>query len=131
MDQCIFCKIVAGQAPSHRVYEDDTVLAFLDIAPINEGHVVVIPKNHEEQLWDLEEDISKHLMSVTTRIALHLRSSLNSFRVGSIVEGMEVPHAHINLVPLNSGFKQTLNDRVASEPDHVALEVLATRLYLV
>ncbi len=130
MDECTFCKILAGQIPNHTVYEDDRVIAFLDIYPVSQGHLVLISKNHVEQLWDIDNGTYGHLAGIAKKLSLHLREKTNSFRVGMLVEGMEVPHAHINLIPLNEGMKQSLENRKTAEPDHAALEALATRLYL-
>ena len=130
MDTCVFCKLVSGELPNHTVYEDDHLLAFMDIAPITKGHVVVIPKKHEAQLWDLEVRLYSHVMMTGQKVVLKIRQILNPFRVGLIVESMEVEHAHLKLFPINEGMKQTLNDQVMTEPDHEKLAILAKQLHL-
>lgn len=130
MEDCVFCKIVNGDLPNHTVYEDDDVLAFMDISPITEGHVVVISKNHSEQVWDLDSTDYKAMMLAAKKIAVHIRATLGCFRVGMLVEGLEVPHAHANLVPLEFGIKKTLDEKKISEPDHAALAQIAKKLML-
>ena len=95
MNDCIFCKIVAGEIPAHKVYEDDDFLAFLDIAPKQKGHTLLIPKKHYRWVWDVEEDYS----IPTNKVANALKNAFNTDYVVSFVMGDEVPHAHIHLVP--------------------------------
>ncbi|MBW3004016.1 HIT family protein [Candidatus Woesearchaeota archaeon] len=97
MDNCIFCKIVKGEIPSYKVYEDNDFLAFLDIFPLNKGHTLVIPKKHEQWVWDV--DSPGKYWEVSTKIANALRKAFDPERVMSFVLGEQVPHAHIWLVP--------------------------------
>jgi len=94
---CIFCKIVSGEIPGYKVYEDDNFLAFLDIRPLNLGHTQVIPKKHYRWIWDVEE--IGELYKVVQKIANAIKKGLNTDYVVSLVFGEEVPHAHVWLVP--------------------------------
>ncbi|MBQ9469403.1 MAG: HIT family protein [Bacteroidales bacterium] len=98
----IFTKIVNGEIPSYRIAEDDRHYAFLDINPLAEGHTLVIPKQEEDYLFDLTPDALAALMQFTQRVALAIGRTMPCKRVGVVVLGLEVPHAHIHLVPLNT-----------------------------
>lgn len=98
----IFSKIAAGEIPSYKVAEDADYLAFLDIFPLSKGHVLVIPKKEVDYLFDLDEDTYTGLMKFSRRVALAMGNVIPCRRVGVAVLGLEVPHAHIHLVPLNS-----------------------------
>lgn len=98
----IFSKIIAGEIPCFKVAEDDRNIAFLDIRPIKEGHVLCVPKNEVDELYELPEEDYLSLMAFAQRVALSLKRVVPCKRIGSIVLGMEVPHAHLHLVPINS-----------------------------
>ncbi|MBT4446944.1 HIT family protein [archaeon] len=95
MDSCIFCKIVVGEIPSYKVFEDENFLAFLDITPKKEGHTLVIPKKHYRWVWDVKENYSV----TTNKVANALKKAFDTDWVVSFVMGEEVHHAHIHLVP--------------------------------
>jgi len=97
MTDCIFCKIIAGQIPCHKVYEDEGFLAFLDIRPEQPGHVQVIPKQHNRWVWDVPQ-IGPY-MEAAQRIAIAQRKVFGTDFIVSRIIGDEVPHAHIWLVP--------------------------------
>jgi histidine triad (HIT) family protein len=94
---CIFCKIVAGEVPSEKVYEDEQFLAFLDIRPQSPGHTLVIPKAHEQWVWDVPAYGA--MMDVARKIALAQRKAFNTDAIRSKVVGEEVPHAHVWVFP--------------------------------
>lgn len=104
MSECIFCRIVKGEIPAYKIYEDDNFLAFLDISPRNPGHTLVIPKTHYRWVWDLpleaEEgpDLRNYYL-VVGKIAKAIRKALDTDYVVSLVLGEEIYHAHIWLVP--------------------------------
>lgn len=98
----IFTKIVNGEIPCYKVAEDENYLAFLDIFPLAVGHVLVIPKNEVDYLFDLEDDEFSGLLMFSKRVAVALKKAVPCVKVGVAVLGLEVPHAHIHLVPLNS-----------------------------
>ncbi|MFZ2500825.1 MAG: HIT domain-containing protein [Minisyncoccia bacterium] len=97
MDGCIFCKIVSGEIPAHRVYEDDHYLAFLDIRPLSAGHTLVIPKEHHRFVWDVM-DVGGYF-SVVQKIAHALQKVSGTDEVYMKVIGEEVPHAHVWVYP--------------------------------
>lgn len=97
MNDCIFCKIVAGEIPSHKVYEDDSFLAFLDIHPQSPGHVQVIPKEHHRWVWDVPE--AGAYFEVAKKVALAQRKAFSTDFILSRIVGDEVHHAHIWVFP--------------------------------
>ena len=99
----IFTKIVRGEIPSYKVAEDDHYYAFLDISPLQKGHTLVIPKREEDYLFDLSDEELAGLMCFAKRVAKAIQASLPCKRVGMAVLGLDVPHAHVHLVPLNEG----------------------------
>ena len=98
----IFTKIVNGEIPCYKVAEDERFLAFLDIFPLAIGHVLVIPKAETDYLFDLDDQNYAGLMLFSKRVAIALKKAIPCKKVGVVVLGLEVPHAHIHLVPLNS-----------------------------
>ncbi len=97
---CIFCKIIAKDIPCHKIYEDDLSLAFLDLNPTNPGHTLLIPKTHQDHLWDLDSKNYHYLFEIAKKIRQALSLTYAPPRVGLIVEGFGVPHAHIHITPL-------------------------------
>jgi histidine triad (HIT) family protein len=129
MQDSIFTKIIRGDIPSHKIYEDAHTFAFLTIEPIHPGHVVVVPKQQVEVLWELPDDTYQAVMATVKKVANRISDVLQPARVGSHVEGVEVPHAHVHLFPFQSDAdywdkppKQTV--------DHDALAAMAVRLRL-
>lgn len=104
MDSCIFCKIVKDEMPSYKIWEDEKHLAFLSIFPIKEGHTLVIPKNHTDYFFDLEDNKLAELMIASKKVSIILLSAFNpsTNKVGVMVAGMQVPHAHVHLIPLDN-----------------------------
>lgn len=130
MQDSIFTKIVKGEIPSHKIYEDDDVLAFLDIHPVVSGHTLVIPKKQVEFIWDLDDETYAKLTLAAKKIALHIRKSLNVPYVGEKVVGVDVPHAHIQLIPFADASEMLNQADMTIEPDHAALAKLAALLSL-
>jgi histidine triad (HIT) family protein len=98
----IFSKIIAGDIPCHRVAENEEFLAFLDIMPLAHGHVLVIPKQEVDRIWDLEGELLGRLHQFSQKVALAIEHAVPCQRVGQAVIGLEVSHAHIHLIPLQS-----------------------------
>ncbi|MHB8513559.1 MAG: HIT family protein [Actinomycetota bacterium] len=108
MEDCIFCAIVEGKAPSFRVYEDDSAIAFLDINPAVEGHTLVIPRKHARDLWEISEDEAAATMIASVRVAGQLRRALkpagiNIVHATGAVAFQSVFHFHLHLIPRNAG----------------------------
>ena len=97
----IFTRIINGEIPCYKIAEDDNYFAFLDIFPLVKGHVLVVPKAEVDYLFHLEDDVLAGLMVFAKKIALAIEKAVVCERVGVAVIGLEVPHAHIHLVPLN------------------------------
>jgi histidine triad (HIT) family protein len=111
---CIFCKIVAGEAPASVVYEDERVMALMNIRPIHPGELMVIPKAHVDHFCDLADDLACHILVQAQRLSRNLRERLKPHRVGLVVHGFGVPHAHLVVVPLHES-----NDIVSARHIHV------------
>ena len=97
----IFSKIVQGEIPCHKIAEDDQFLAFLDVMPLVEGHTLVISKQEIDYIFDLDPEVLAGLMKFAQRIAPAIKKAIPCKRIGVAVIGLEVPHAHVHLVPLN------------------------------
>ena len=97
----IFTKIVNGEIPCYKVAEDEHHLAFLDVMPIAKGHTLVIPKKEVDLIFDLDEEEYKNLWAFAQKVAKKLKAAVPCVRVGVAVVGLEVPHAHIHIVPMN------------------------------
>lgn len=97
----IFSKIAAGEIPSYKIAEDDRYFAFLDINPVAEGHTLVIPKREEDYIFDLSEEEYTGLHLFARKVAKAMKKAMPCKRIGVAVMGLEVPHAHIHLIPIN------------------------------
>ena len=97
----IFSKIVAGEIPCYKIAETEDYLAFLDVFPLVEGHVLVIPKKEVDYLFDLDDSLYQGLMQFAKTVAVGLKKAIPCNKVGVAVIGLEVPHAHIHLIPMN------------------------------
>lgn len=106
----IFSKIIAGEIPCYKVAETDKYLAFLDIAPLKRGHTLCIPKVEVDHLFDLDEETYTGLMQFSRRVAKAIHKTLPYKRVGMVVAGFEVPHAHVHLIPVNNMKEMDFNN---------------------
>ena len=98
---CIFCKIINRKAEASVVYEDERIIAFMTLRPINPGEFLIIPKDHIDHFCDVPDDIASHIMIQAQRLSRNLRARLKPERVGLVVHGYGVAHAHLVVVPLN------------------------------
>jgi histidine triad (HIT) family protein len=119
MADSIFTKIIKGEIPAEKVYEDDKNIAFLTIQPIQPGHTLVIPKKQIDHLWDLPDEDYQSLMAASKKVANRLREVLAKKRVGLKVEGFEVNHAHLHLIPMDSVAEYNSQPRDAA-PEELA-----------
>lgn len=126
----IFTKIIKGEIPAHKIYEDEKVLAFLDIHPVRAGHTLVIPKTQVDHIDELEDDDYSHLMAVVKKLSLHLKKNIDCIRVAQVVFGLDVPHAHVHLIPLHDGSEISLQHDMQSDPDQEALAETAKSLQI-
>lgn len=114
----IFSKIIAKEIPAHIVAEDDQHLAFLDVRPLVKGHVLCIPKAEVDYIFDMDEEAYLQLMSFSKRVAKALKKAIPCTKVGISVIGLEVPHAHVHLVPMNAIADMTFtNQRLSFSND--------------
>lgn len=126
MENCIFCKIIKKEIPSEIIWEDANFLAFLDVEPINEGHTLIIPKDHIDYVFDLDQDKYTELFLSARKLAGPLKEATNAKRIGMIVEGFGVPHCHLHLVPINQG--NELDPKRAHEVSPEELKVTAQKI---
>lgn len=98
----IFSKIVAGEVPCYKIAEDENYLAFLDVFPLKRGHTLVIPKKEVDYIFDLDEELYSGLMNFSKRVADAVKKSIPCKRLSMQVIGLEVPHAHVHLIPINA-----------------------------
>jgi histidine triad (HIT) family protein len=128
MADSIFTKIINGEIPSHKIYEDERTFAFLDINPTQPGHTLVVPKKQIEFIWDLDDSDYSALMKASKTIARHIREALSVKFIGVKVIGEEVPHAHIHLIPFNYAAEYFERRPATPDPDHAALAEMAKKL---
>ena len=128
MEDSIFTKIVNGEIPAEKIYEDEHTLAFLDIHPSVPGHTMVIPKKQVEFLWDLNDEDYQAVMATSKLVARHIREVLAVPYVGVKVVGVDVPHAHVHLIPFSttSEFMQVAD--MNADPDFPALKAMSEKL---
>ena len=100
--ETIFTKIINGEIPSHKIAENDRFLAFLDIMPLAKGHTLVIPKKQIDYIFDIDDKLLSDLFVFSKKVAKKIEKAIKCERIGVSVIGLEVPHAHIHLIPMNS-----------------------------
>ncbi|MBP6373630.1 MAG: HIT family protein [Flavobacterium sp.] len=113
----IFSKIVAGEIPCYRIAEDENFLAFLDVNPNAKGHTLCIPKQEINKLFDIEDQAYLGLMAFAKKIAVALEKTVACKRIGMAVIGLEVPHAHVHLIPLNEMDEMRFQNKVSLTPE--------------
>jgi histidine triad (HIT) family protein len=136
VSDCVFCEILAGRLPASIVHQDDVCTAFMDIQPINPGHVLVIPNHHAAFLADLDEDTGAHMFRIALRLAQALRNSgmkcegVNLFLADGEAAMQEIFHVHIHVFPRyeGDGFGVTFSPSYLSRPDRSELDEIAERL---
>lgn len=101
MPDNIFSKIISGEISCHKIYEDDDFLAFLDIRPIHSGHTLLIPKEHIDYIFDVEDPLYSKLFAKAKELAIAIKAATRSKKVGLLIEGFGVPHVHLHLIPIN------------------------------
>ena len=122
----LFTRIISGEIPCHKICEDDRFLAFLDIRPINPGHTLVIPKREIDYFFDLDDAMMGGIMVCAKKVARAIQKTVECRRVGVMVAGIEVPHAHVHLVPIQS--VGDLNFAKAKPADNQDLAQMAERI---
>jgi len=130
MSESVFTKIIKGEIPCHKVYEDEKTLAFMDINPIQPGHIVVVSKKQDNFVWDLDSEYYHALMETVQKVGNKLREVFpDKKRVGVIVEGFHISnHAHVNVFPFDNSSEFRSIPDPESAPSNEELEKLAERL---
>ena len=121
LDGCIFCKIVRGEAPAHKVYEDERVLVFMDLFPVTDGHTLIVTKEHFENLFEATEESLQAVVATSRRIAGAIQAALEPeglmvFQLNGRAAGQAVFHYHMHLMPRNEGEPLALHTRVQGDP---------------
>ena len=131
-DQCIFCEILNGNSPASFVFQDDTVVAFLDIQPITQGHMLVVPREHAALMSNVNETVAMRSFRVARMLSSVVRATLGATGVNLFVADGEsafqdVPHFHVHVIPRypNDGFGLTFPDRYGQPPSRAELETIA------
>ena len=130
MADSIFTKIINKEVPAYIIYEDDYSLAFLDIHPVQPGHVLVVPKKQIEQWLDLDEDTYLHLMQAVKIVGEQLKTVLSTKFVGLKIVGVDVAHVHVHLIPFNRVTEFNSSQDMTKTPNRQALKVMAAKLSL-
>jgi histidine triad (HIT) family protein len=123
----IFTKIISGEIPSYKIAEDDNFLAFLDVNPNTKGHTLCIPKQEINKIFDMEEDLYVGLMQFSRKVAKALEKTIECKRVGVAVVGLEVPHVHVHLIPLQDMDDMRFQRKVkleAEEFEEIAKQII-------
>jgi histidine triad (HIT) family protein len=129
MQDSIFTKIIKGEIPCHKVYEDNKTFAFLDIHPVQPGMVLVVTKTQAETFFDLSDEDYQALWSAVRKVAARLREAFpEKKRIGIQVEGLDVPHVHVKIFPINTGDEFRRKPDMSAESNHDALAALAAKL---
>ena len=117
----IFSKIIAGDIPSYKIAEDEKFYAFLDINPVNWGHTLVVPKKETDYIFDMDDSDLGEMMVFAKRVAKAIKQAIPCRKVGVAVLGLEVPHAHIHLIPIQSEGDMDFKNKIANpDPDKMA-----------
>lgn len=117
----IFSRIIAGEIPCYKVAEDENYFAFLDINPMTKGHTLVVPKVEEDYIFNLEDETLSGMMVFAKKVAASLEKSVECVRIGVAVIGLEVPHAHIHLIPINKEADMNFrNPKLKLSPEEMA-----------
>ena len=131
MSDCLFCKIIDGQIPSLKVYEDEHVYAFMDIMPLTKGHTLLIPKTHCQDLFEMPEEVARNLYAAAPKVANAIKAAFNPAGMNTVnnngaAAGQTVFHYHLHLIPRydeNDGLKVEWNSRQAEFPTEVLIEL--------
>jgi histidine triad (HIT) family protein len=128
MPDTIFTKIIKGEIPSHKIYEDEKTYAFLDIHPKTAGHTLVIPKKQVEFVWDMEDEDYMAVMSTVKKVGRRIREVMDKPYVGEMIIGIDVPHVHVHVFSFSSMEEFGRKPDMDAEPDHDSLAEVAKKL---
>lgn len=134
MDYCVFCKIVKGELPCSKVYEDNLLLAFMDIQPVEKGHILIIPKEHHKYMSEVSDELLREIIILAKKIEIALRKSevkaqdINLFLADGEIANQEIPHFHLHIIPRypNDGFGFKFREDYQTRPLREELDSLAS-----
>jgi len=136
MEDCIFCKIIKGELPSSKIYEDDELLAFLNIQPVNKGHVLIIPKQHQELIAELDDKTLGNMIALANKINKAIRKSdiksegINLFLADGEAAGQDIFHVHLHVIPRFSkdGFGFVFPEGYKNKPQREELDIISQKI---
>jgi histidine triad (HIT) family protein len=136
MTECIFCDIISGKIESSKVYEDDRVLALMDIQPVNQGHILIIPKKHAKLMTDLDDDLISHIFKIAKKINIALRKSgvkcegVNIFLADGEAAFQEIFHVHVHVIPrfAGDGFELVFSPKYFKKPSREELDRISEKI---
>jgi len=128
MEDCVFCKIVKGEVPCSKIWEDEKHLAFLDAFPTTIGQVLIIPKRHIDYFFNLNESEYSGLLIFSKKIAKAIDASIKPIKTGLVVEGLEVPHVHVKLFPLTKRGLKACLDPLEPKPSEQEMSKIANKI---
>lgn len=117
---CIFCKIVAGEIPSHKIYEDDDFFAFLEVNPIRLGHSLIVPKDHYDNVYEMPKELYCGLMELGRFLAPSIRIATGANKISLAVAGLDLNHAHLHLLPVNSAADLNFQNQSPAKSEELA-----------
>ncbi|HCM43079.1 MAG TPA: HIT family protein [Candidatus Omnitrophica bacterium] len=127
----VFSKILSGEIPCHKIHENNEFLAFLDLRPVNRGHTLVIPKKEVDYIFDMDDTLLSNIMPFTKKVAAAIKKTIPCKKIGIMVAGLEVPHAHIHLIPiLGSVHELAFANAKAADPEELAETAKQIRAHL-
>ncbi|QZK91444.1 HIT family protein [Flavobacterium sp. CHNK8] len=126
----IFTKIINGEIPCYKIAEDENFIAFLDVNPNAKGHTLCIPKQEIDKIFEIDDDLYMGLMQFSKKIAIALEQAVPCKRVGMAVIGLEVPHAHVHLIPLNEMDEMRFQNKVTLTKDEFEALAASIKTYL-
>ncbi len=127
MEDSVFTKIIKGELPCHKVYEDEKTIAFLTIGPVRDGHTLVVPKIQVDQYIDLPDEDYEALWRTVKKVAKRIRDVSGKERVGVVIKGIDVPHAHVHLVPFDHDEPLKADVFINEDPNHEKLAEIAKK----
>ncbi|TWI02362.1 histidine triad (HIT) family protein [Flavobacterium tiangeerense] len=126
----IFTKIINGEIPCYKIAEDENFIAFLDVNPNAKGHTLCVPKQEIDKIFEIDDDLYIGLMQFSKKIAVALEKTVPCKRIGMAVVGLEVPHAHVHLIPLNEMDEMRFQNKVTLSKDEFEALVASIKTYL-
>lgn len=128
MEESIFTKIINGDIPCYKIYEDERTIAFMDIHPVQKGHVLVVPKSQVDEFQELSSADYIALWNTVQKVSKRLKDVIKPKRIGIHIEGFDVPHAHVHVIPINHGIQDFLPSSTRQTIEQADLEELAKTL---